>query len=368
MDDSIKKTPLYDEHVDLGAKIVDYYSFKMPLQYDSIISEHKSVRNDAGLFDISHMGEIVIEGKEATGFVQKVITNDVSNLPDYKAVYSAVCDEEGGTIDDIIVYKYNSEKYMFVVNCATTKRDLKWINKHKPENININNVSDQLSLLAVQGPKSAEIMQLVFGEKCTSLSRFQFTELTENEMKPTISRTGYTGEDGFEIFVGNSQCVELWNLLLEKGKDIGLEPAGLGARDTLRLEAGYLLFGNEIDDFTTPIEAGIGWTVKFDKKDFLSKDTLLRQNKNGINRKLIAFKMLDKGIPRTDSEIVHNNNVIGKVTSGTFSPTLEIGIGFGYVLNRIAEEKSEISIRIRDKDFPAEIVSTPFVTQGEKCD
>jgi aminomethyltransferase len=365
---NIKKTPLYDAHIELGAKIVDYYSFKMPLQYDSIISEHKNVRSSAGLFDISHMGEILVDGKGATEFVQKIITNDISKLSDYQALYTPICDEEGGTIDDVIVYKYNSERYMLVVNCGTTKRDLKWINKYKTDDTNINDLSNKLSLLAVQGPKSEEIIGLVFGEKCTSLSRFQFIDVTENDMKMTVSRTGYTGEDGFEIFVGNSQCVELWNLLLEKGKDIGLEPAGLGARDTLRLEAGYLLFGNEIDDFTTPIEAGIGWTVKFDKKDFLSKDTLLRQNKNGINRKLIAFKMLDKGIPRTDSEIVHNNNVIGKVTSGTFSPTLEIGIGFGYVLNRIAEEKSEISIRIRDKDFPAEIVSTPFVTQGEKCD
>lgn len=368
MVNNIKKTPLYDAHIELGAKIVDYYSFKMPLQYDSIISEHKNVRSSAGLFDISHMGEILVDGKGATEFVQKIITNDISKLSDYQALYTPICDEEGGTIDDVIVYKYNSERYMLVVNCGTTKRDLKWINKYKTDDTNINDLSNKLSLLAVQGPKSEEIIGLVFGEKCTSLSRFQFIDVTENDMKMTVSRTGYTGEDGFEIFVGNSQCVELWNLLLEKGKDIGLEPAGLGARDTLRLEAGYLLFGNEIDDFTTPIEAGIGWTVKFDKKDFLSKDTLLRQNKNGINRKLIAFKMLDKGIPRTDSEIVHNNNVIGKVTSGTFSPTLEIGIGFGYVLNRIAEEKSEISIRIRDKDFPAEIVSTPFVTQGEKCD
>ncbi len=363
MDDTIKKTPLYDEHIDLGAKIVDYYSFKMPLQYDSIISEHKSVRNDAGLFDISHMGEIVIEGEGATDFVQKIITNDVSNLPDSKAIYSPICDEEGGTLDDIIVYKYNPEKYMFVVNCATTKRDFKWLNKHKTENTNINNVSDQVSLLAVQGPKSAEIMRLVFGEKCASLSRFQFTELNENEMKLTVSRTGYTGEDGFEIFVDNSHCVELWNILLKNGKEIGLKPAGLGARDTLRLEAGYILFGNEIDDFTTPIEAGIGWTVKFDKPDFIGKDALVRSIKNGSKRKLIAFKMIDKGIPRTDNEILYRDNIIGKVTSGTFSPTLEIGIGTGYVLKHIAEHKNQISIRIRETDFPAKIVKTTSITK-----
>ncbi len=363
MDDTIKKTPLYDEHMGLGAKIVDYYRYKMPLQYDSIISEHKSVRNKAGIFDISHMGEIVIDGEGATELVQNIITNDVCILPNYKAVYSPICDEEGGTIDDIIVYKYNSEKYMLVVNCATTKRDLKWINKHKTENTNINNVSDQISLLAVQGPKSEEIMRLVFGEKCTSLSRFQFIELTENEMKPTVSRTGYTGEDGFEIFVDNSHCVELWNILLKKGKELGLKPAGLGARDTLRLEAGYLLFGNEIDDFTTPIEAGIGWTVKFDKSDFIGKDALIRSIKNGSKRKLIAFKMIDKGIPRTDNEIVYRDNVIGKVTSGTFSPTLEIGIGTGFVLKHIAEHKRQISIRIRETNFPAKIVDTPFITK-----
>ena len=366
MDDNIKKTPLYDEHVDLGAKIVDYYSFKMPLQYDSIISEHKSVRNSAGLFDISHMGEIVIDGKGATELVQKLITNDVSNLPDFKAVYSPICDEEGGTIDDIVVYKYNPEKYMLVVNCSTTQRDLKWIDKQKAEDTNVKNVSDQISLLAVQGPKSEEIIRLVFGEKCASLSRFQFTEVTENEMKPTVSRTGYTGEDGFEIFVDNSHCVELWNILLKKGKEMGLKPAGLGARDTLRLEAGYLLFGNEIDDFTTPIEAGIGWTVKLDKPDFIGKDALIRASKRGSNRKLIAFKMLDKGIPRTDNDIVYRDNVIGKVASGTFSPTLEIGIGTGFVLKHIAENKSQINIRIRETDFPAKIVNTPFITKDKK--
>lgn len=366
MDNSIKKTPLYDVHIVFGAKIIDFYHYKMPLQYDSIISEHKSVRNNAGIFDISHMGEIGIDGKGATELVQKIITNDVSNLPDYKAVYSPICDEEGGTMDDIVVYKYNPEKYMFVVNCATTKRDFKWINKFKAENTNINNLSDQISLLAVQGPKSEEIIRLVFGEKCASLSRFQFIEVTENDMKPTVSRTGYTGEDGFEIFVDKSHCVDLWNILLENGKGMGLKPAGLGARDTLRLEAGYLLFGYEIDDFTTPMEAGIGWTVKFDKPDFIGKDALLRSKKFGSKRKLIAFKMINKGIPRTDNEIIYHNNVIGKVTSGTFSPTLGIGIGLGYVLKHIAEHKHPLSIRIRDKDYPAEIVNTPFITKGQE--
>lgn len=362
MSDNDKKTPLYDVHVDLRAKITDYHGFLMPLQYSSIISEHKCVRNNAGIFDISHMGEIVIEGKGATELVQKIITNDVSLLPDYKAAYSPVCDEEGGIIDDIVVFKYNPDKFMLVVNCGNTKKVNKWINNHKTDNVNINDVSDQISLLSLQGPKSEEIIRLVSGDNCTGLSRFQFMELTVGEMQLTVSRTGYTGEDGFEIFVNNSHCVNLWNMLLEKGKDMDLKPAGLGARDTLRLEAGYLLYGNDIDEFITPLEAGIGWTVKFNKTDFIGKESLVRLKKYGLKRMIVAFKMRDKGIPRTDNGITHNNNVIGKVTSGTFSPSLEIGIGLGYVLKRFAEHKSLINIKIREIDYPAQIVDTPFIT------
>ena len=362
MTDSNKKTPLYDVHSDLNAKFVDYHGFLMPLQYSSIISEHKCVRNNAGLFDVSHMGEIVIEGKGATELIQRIITNDISNLPDYKAAYTPICDDEGGIIDDVIVFKYNPEKYMLVVNCSNTKKDDKWINKFKTDNVNINNLSDQISLLALQGPKSEEIIRQVCGEECTSLSRFKFTEVTVGEMQLTVSRTGYTGEDGFEIFAGNSHCVDLWNILFEKGKDMGLKPAGLGARDTLRLEAGYLLYGNDIDEFITPLEAGIGWTVKFNKADFIGKDSLLRLKKYGLKRMLVAFKMLDKGIPRTDNEITHHDNVVGKVTSGTFSPSLEIGIGIGYVLKRFAESKDQINIKIRDTDYPAQIVDAPFIT------
>ncbi len=366
MDSNRKKTPLYDVHVALGARIVDYHNFLMPLQYDGIISEHKNVRDNAGLFDISHMGEIVIEGKGATELVQRVITNDVSNLPDYKAAYTPICDDEGGIIDDIIVYKYNPEKYMLIVNCANINKDYKWINKFKADNTAINNLSDQIALLAVQGPKSEDIIRLVCGEECAALSRFQFAEVTKDKMRLTVSRTGYTGEDGFEIFADQSHCVDLWNILLEKGKDMGLKPAGLGARDTLRLEAGYRLYGNDIDDYITPLEANIDWTVKFNKADFIGKDSLLRLKKYGLKRMFVAFKMLDKGIPRTGNEITHNNNVIGKVTSGTFSPTLETGIGFGYVLKRFAEDKSQVNIKIRDKEYPADIVNTPFITKNKE--
>ncbi|MCP4269994.1 MAG: glycine cleavage system aminomethyltransferase GcvT [Candidatus Brocadiaceae bacterium] len=365
-DKSYKKTPLYDVHVDLGAKIEGFHGYLMPIQYDSILSEHKCVRNNAGIFDISHMGEFLIEGKGATELVQKIITNDVSNLPDYKALYSPMCDEEGGTLDDVIVYKYNSGKYLLVVNCCNIKRDDKWINRLQSDDISINNLSDQISLLAVQGPKSEDIIRRVIGDESAALKRFHFNEIVVNKMDLTISRTGYTGEDGFEIFVDNSHSVNLWKTLLEDGKKAGLKPAGLGARNTLRLEAGYLLYGYDIDDFVSPLEAGIGWSIKFDKTDFFGKSPLLRLNKYGLKRKLIAFKMHDKGIPGTDNDIIYQGNVIGKVTSGSFSPSLEIGIGLGYVLKHIAEHKRQISIKIRDKDFPANIVSTPFVKMYKK--
>ncbi len=361
-----KKTPLYDVHVDLGAKIEEFHSYLMPMQYDSILSEHKCVRSNAGVFDVSHMGEFVIEGKDATESVQKIITNDVSDLPDNKSLYSPICDEEGGILDDVIVYRYNPEKYMLVVNCVNIKRLGKWLNSSKTGDTDISNLSEQLSLLSVQGPRAEEIIRCATGDAPAALKRFQFIETAANNMELTISRTGYTGEDGFEIFVDNSHSVDLWKLLLESGKEAGLKPAGLGARNTLRLEAGYLLYGYEIDDFVSPLEAGLGWAVKFDKTDFTGRTPLLRLKKYGLKRQLVAFKMIDKGIPGTDDDITYQNNVTGKVTSGSFSPTLGIGIGLGFVLNHIAENKRDINIKIRGKEYPAHIVSAPFVTRQTK--
>ncbi|MFQ5963240.1 MAG: glycine cleavage system aminomethyltransferase GcvT [Candidatus Scalinduaceae bacterium] len=363
---SNKKTPLHDVHVNLGARIVDFHNFLMPLQYDSIINEHQNVRNNAGIFDISHMGEIIVDGKGATELIQKIMANDVSNLPTNKATYTPICNNDGGIIDDIIVYKYNAEKYMLVVNCANIKKDNDWITKLKTNDTNINNLSDQISLLAIQGPNSEHIIEQVFGEECVSLRRFQFTETTKNEMKLTISRTGYTGEDGFEIFLDQLHCEHLWNMLLEKGKDMELKPAGLGARDTLRLEAGFLLYGNDIDESVTPLEANIGWTVKFNKVNFIGKDSLLKQREHGLKKKLIAFKMLDKAIPRLNNEISYHDDIIGRVTSGTFSPTLGIGIGLGYVPVAFAELDRHIDIKIRSTSHPAVIVNTPFIHKPKK--
>ncbi|MDR4505913.1 MAG: glycine cleavage system aminomethyltransferase GcvT [Candidatus Scalindua sp.] len=359
-----KKTPLYDVHVELGAHMTSFCNFFMPVQYESIIGEHRNTRNSAGLFDISHMGEIVVAGKGATELIQQIITNNVRDIQNNHALYTPVCNKEGGIIDDVIVLKFNPEKYMVVANCVNTKKDNDWICKWKTKDTSIENLSDQVALLAVQGPNSERILRETYGEICTTLSRFQFAEITDKKIELTISRTGYTGEDGFEIFVNRQHCEQVWNRLLEKGNPMGLKPAGLGARDTLRLEAGLPLYGNDIDDTTSPFEANIGWTVKFNKRDFIGKDSLLRQREGGIKKKLVAFKMHDKGIPRTDNEILHHYNVIGKVTSGTFSPTLNIGIGLGYVLKDFAEQKSQVTVKIRGKEYAAEIVHAPFITRG----
>ncbi len=365
MIEDIKKTPLYDVHVDLGAHVTNFCNFFMPVQYDTIIGEHRNTRHSAGLFDISHMGEIVITGKQATDLIQNIITNDVRTIQNHHALYTPICNKSGGIVDDVIVFKYHPDKYMVVANCINTKRDNDWIVNWKTEDTSVENVSDQVALLAVQGPKSENIIRKTFGEVCTTLSPFQFAEITDNEMKLTLSKTGYTGEEGFEIFVNHQHCEEVWNRLLEKGTPMGLKPAGLGARDTLRLEAGLLLYGNDIDDITSPFEANIGWTVKFNKGDFIGKDSLFRHKAFGVKRKLVAFKMHDKGIPRTDNEIIHHHNVIGKVTSGTFSPTLNIGIGLGYVLKDFALPKSQVNIKIRGKEYAARIVHTPFITRGK---
>lgn len=362
----IKKTPLYDVHDDLCAKIIEFYGYLMPLQYDSIINEHQNVRKNAGVFDISHMGVFFVEGKDATKLVQQVITNDVGNIPNSDVIYTPICNYKGGIVDDILVYKYNSEKYMLVVNCSNIDKDFHWINRFKTDDTVIKDSSDEIAILAVQGPKSKRIIRDVFGEECSSLLYFQFMEIVKNEIHYTVSRTGYTGEVGFEIFVDGPNCVGLWNELLEKGQDKDLKPVGLGARNTLRLEAGYLLYGNDIDGTISPLEANIGWAVKFKKGDFIGRDELLKQSKEGINKKLIGFKMIDKGIPREECKITHHKFNIGDVTSGTFSPNLNRGIGLGYVNKSYSGPNRRIDINIRGINYPAITVTTPFVSKLKK--
>ncbi|HHT9126789.1 MAG TPA: glycine cleavage system aminomethyltransferase GcvT [Candidatus Brocadiia bacterium] len=392
----MKKTPLYDAHVRLGARMVDFHGFLMPLQYTGIIEEHISVRNAAGIFDLSHMGNIEVRGKDALDYLQKLVTNDVGRLSDDGAIYTPICNERGGIIDDAVVYCLDKERFFLVVNCANTQKDLDWMTKRAEQGVKINNKSNETALIAIQGPQSESILKEITttpqsppsqgGDKgevkhsitdgIAQLKRFKIGEFKINNTSVLISRTGYTGEDGFEIFLHPERAEKIWNLLLAVGQKYSLKPVGLGARDTLRLEAGFLLYSNDIDETTTPLEAGIGWTVKFDKGDFIGKEALLAQKiplhpplskggKGGL-RKLIGFEMIDRGIPRQGNPIITLNsklptlNYIGKVTSGTYSPSTKKNIGLGYVEVDYSKIGTSIGVKIRDNVYKAVVVKIPF--------
>ncbi|MGR3309390.1 MAG: glycine cleavage system aminomethyltransferase GcvT [Candidatus Brocadiales bacterium] len=391
------KTPLYDAHVRLGARMVDFNGFLMPIQYTGIIEEHLCVRNNAGIFDLSHMGEIEVGGKGALPYLQKLVTNDLGRLSDGEALYTPICNEHGGIVDDTIIYRLSSEKFLLVTNCANTTKDLEWIKKHAGQGVEINDKSDETALIAIQGPLSESILSEITttsqsppsqgggkeevkhstNDDITQLRRFSIKEFKVNNMPVLISRTGYTGEDGFEIFLHPEHAEKAWDLLLTAGRGYGLKPVGLGARDTLRLEACLLLYGNDIDETTSPLEAGIGWTVRFDKGDFIGKETLLTQSSGTarrattkIKRKLIGFEMVDPSkrqpIPRTGFPIMTPDSrlptpdSIGKVTSGTYSPSTKKNIGLGYVKVDYSPIGTSIGIKIRDNVYKAVVVKTPF--------
>src|SRR5574337_599227 len=296
----MKKTPLYDTHLKLNAKMVPFHDYFMPLQYDTIINEHHGVRKNAGLFDISHMGRFEVSGDKAFPFIQQIITNDAGRLADKQVLYTPICNEQGGIIDDILVYRRHEKQFMLVVNCSNAEKDLSWLQKQAIgyQLLEIRDLTNSLSLLALQGPLSRKMLETTLNCKPDYLKRFYFSDLLWNGIRITISRTGYTGEDGFEIFVDSEQVVKLWDLLIGKNKQDGLKPIGLGARDTLRLEACLLLYGNDMDETITPLETTIGWTVKFNKGNFIGRDSLLNQKTRGIDRKLVGFEMIDRGIPR----------------------------------------------------------------------
>lgn len=358
----MKKTPLYDTHLRLGAKMVSFYDYLMPLQYDSIINEHHCVRENAGLFDISHMGRFEVLGDNAFPFIQQIITNDAGELTNRQVQYTPICNEQGGILDDILVYKWHKEHFMVVVNCANKEKDLLWFQKqivmYQP--LEIKDLTDSVSLLALQGPLSGRMLESTFSGKFDYLKRFYFHDLTWNGVRIIISRTGYTGEDGFEIFVDAKHVAELWNRLLDKNKEDGLRPAGLGSRDTLRLEAGLLLYGNDMDETITPLETTIDWTVKFDKGDFIGKEAMLREKAKGIDRKLVGFEMIDRGIPRHGYPVFRGNEIIGKVTSGSFSPATNKNIGLCLIKSHYAMVGEKLQIQIRDNTYHAHIVKTPF--------
>lgn len=361
----MKKTPFTDIHIALGAKMHEFAGYNMPIEYSGIIDEHMTVCKSVGVFDVSHMGEIWVKGPRALSFLQKMLSNNVAALEIGKAQYSCIINDQGGIVDDIIVYHYEPEKYMLVVNASNIEKDWNWLSEHNDEFADLENSSDNIAQLAIQGPKALETLQKLTKIDLTKIPYYTFVigsmegSALDNVI---ISNTGYTGAGGFEIYFYPQYGVDIWNAIFEAGKEFGIKPIGLGARDTLRLEMGFCLYGNDLDDTTTPIEAGLGWITKFvDGKDFTARAILEKQKKEGVNRKLCGFQMLEKGIPRHGYDIVNDKDEkIGVVTSGTMAPTTKIGVGLGYVKPEYATIGTPIYIKVRDKKLKAEVVKPPF--------
>jgi len=358
----MNRTALFNKHVSLGAKMVPFAGFEMPVQYSGLTEEHFAVREKVGIFDVSHMGQFFVEGKSALELLQFVTTNNVANLVDGQAQYSCLPNENGGIVDDLIVYKMNDEKYFVVVNASNIKKDWDHICKHNAFDAKMTNASDDMSLIAIQGPKATETLQKLTSVNLSDIPYYHFTVGEVSGVKDVIiSNTGYTGSSGFEIYFKNEDAEKLWDDLTAAGEEFGILPCGLGARDTLRLEKGFCLYGNDIDDTTSPIEAGLGWITKFDK-EFISKEKFKQQKAEGVNRKLVAFEMQEKAIPRHDYPMVDaEGKTIGKVTSGTMSPMKKVGIGMAYVDKPLNKLGSEIFVQIRNKNIPAKVVKAPFV-------
>lgn len=357
----MKNTALSHVHEALGAKMVPFAGYNMPVQYEGVNVEHETVRKGVGVFDVSHMGEFFLKGENALALIQKVTTNDASKLVPGKAQYTCMPNADGGIVDDLIIYMIAEGEYMLVVNASNIEKDWNWISQHNDLNVVMENRSEDWSLLAIQGPKAAEAMQSLTSVDLSAIKFYTF-EITDFAGIPNVvvSATGYTGSGGFEVYVKNEDVEELWKKVFEAGADWGIQPIGLAARDTLRLEMGYCLYGNDIDDTTSPIEAGLGWITKF-TKDFVNAEALKAQKEAGVTRKLVAFELTDRGIPRKDYEIVDTEGtVIGKVTSGTMSPSLGKGIGLGYVTIENSKVDSDILIQIRKKQIAAKVVKLPF--------
>ena len=357
----MKNTALTNTHIALGAKMVPFAGYNMPVQYVGINAEHETVRKAIGVFDVSHMGEFILKGEGALELIQKVCSNDASKLYDGKVQYSCLPNEQGGILDDLLVYRMDEKTYMLVVNASNIEKDWDWISKFNNFGVDMKNISDRTSLLAVQGPKAAQALQSLTDTDLAAMEYYTFVKGTfagvENVV---ISATGYTGAGGFELYFDNEHADKIWKAIFEAGAPFGIQPIGLGARDTLRLEMGFCLYGNDIDDSTSPLEAGLGWITKF-TKDFVNSSNLAAQKEAGLKQKLVGFEMIDRGISRHDYEICDaSGKVIGKVTSGTQSPSLQKAIGLGYVQSDFAKEDTEIFINIRENLVKAQVVKFPF--------
>ena len=361
-----KNTPLFDRHIELGGNMVSFGGYLLPTHYSGINLEHLGVRSKAGLFDVSHMGEFIISGSDAESFLQKVTVNDVASLSVGQAQYSAMCYANGGMIDDILVYKKKNE-FMLVVNAANNEKDLDWLNSHAKGDIRIENMSDNIGLVAIQGPRSRNILQTLTDSNLTNIQFYHFVEGRLNGKKAIISRTGYTGELGFEIYANSDDIGEIWDAIMKAGQDKGLEPAGLGCRDTLRMEMKLALYGNDIDDTTNPIEAGLGWITRLGKTDFMGKKALLEAKAN-VTRRLVCLEMTERAIPRQGYTILMNDQSVGIITSGTMSPSLETGIGIGYVNRPFDKSGTELLVDIRGRMKSAVVVKPPFYKNGSLMD
>ncbi|WP_164668629.1 glycine cleavage system aminomethyltransferase GcvT [Virgibacillus doumboii] len=360
----LKRTPLFPEYEKSGGKTIDFGGWDLPVQFKGIKHEHETTRTKAGLFDVSHMGEILVTGPDSKAFLQKMITNDISKLTPKRAQYTFMCYEDGGTVDDFIVYMLEEDSYLLVVNAANTDKDFAWLNKNNDTDANIENVSSDYVQLALQGPNAEVILQKLTETDLSAIKFFRFENpvyFSTIESGAVVSRTGYTGEDGFEIYISAESGRDLWQLILKTGEEYGVEPIGLGARDTLRFEANLALYGQELSKDITPIEAGMKFAVKTNKEeDFIGKEKLKQQAENGTDRKLVGIEMIDKGIPRTGYQVYAGESEVGFVTSGTQSPTLQKNMGLAMINSEFSEVGTELSVQVRKRRLKAVVVKTPF--------
>lgn len=363
----LKRTPLYDAYAKYGAKTIDFGGWELPVQFSSIVLEHEAVRTKAGLFDVSHMGEVEVKGPGALYYLQRLVTNDVSRLEANQAQYAAMCYPDGGTVDDLLVYKFSDDHYLLVINAGNIDKDVAWMQQNLTENVTIENISPQVAQLAIQGPLAEHILQKLTDTDLSQIGFFRFQRnVLIDGVSTLVSRTGYTGEDGFEIYLPGDKAVGLWDKLLETGAPEGLVPCGLGARDTLRFESKLPLYGQELSEEITPIEAGIGFAVKVDKEiPCIGNDVLKEQKTNGAPRKLVGIEMIDRGIPRTHYPVYLGVEAIGEVTTGTQSPTLKKNVGLALIKSEHAALGTELEVEIRGKRLKAKIVATPFYKRNK---
>jgi aminomethyltransferase len=359
---SLKRTAFYELHKSLGAKIVEFAGYEMPVQYSGIVEEHRRVRSSVGVFDVSHMGEVEIRGTGALGFVQRITANDASKLHDGRVQYSAMCYDSGGIVDDLLVYCMG-DSYMLVINAANIDKDIAWMREHATGDVAITDRTDDTSLLAVQGPRSLATLQKLTDADLSTVQYYHFIRCRVAGVEMVASRTGYTGELGFEIYFPSDVRLagKVWEAVMDAGREYGIGPVGLGARDTLRLEMGYCLYGHDIDQSTNPLEAGLGWITKLEKGDFIGRDAIVKAKQNGLSRRLVGFSLDGKAFPRQGYPIRADGASVGQVTSGTFSPSLDKGIGMGYVHATHCAVNTPISIVIRGNEAPASIVPLPFI-------